>query len=195
MTSRVLAVYSEPVSLEEARAQCYLTAEDSDGHPQDSSLLIYISAARDWAERFAGLAFARKRIQLSVDLFPTDIELEAPATNIISVEYYDSNGEIQTLAPQAYILDSSSEKSWLSPANGYDFPDTQIRPNAVKVTYETGFGDSDSEEIPPSAKQAILLMIGHFFENREDSIDKALTTIPNGAKVLIRQLRVNLGMA
>jgi len=193
MSHKTLEVYAEPVTLEEARAQCYLTAEDSDGHPQDSSLLIYIAAARDWAERFTGLAFARKRVELSIDMFPTDIELEAPATDVISVEYYDSAAELQTLAPQAYILDSSSEKSWISPATGYDFPTTQIRPNAVKVTYDTGFGVS--EEIPPAAKQAILLLVGHFFENRENSVDKAVSNIPNGAESLLRPLRVNIGMA
>lgn len=48
---------------------------------------------------------------------------------------------------------------------------------------------------PRSLRAAILLVLGHLYENREDSVEKALASIPNGADALMRPLRVRLGMA
>jgi len=37
--------------------------------------------------------------------------------------------------------------------------------NSIAVTYWAGYG-SDEGDIPPAIKNAVLLMIGHLFENR-----------------------------
>ncbi len=70
----------------------------------------------------------------------------------------------------------------------------------MKVRYRSGYQseedpDSDAPPLPRSLRAAILLVLGHLYENREDSVEKALASIPNGAEALMRPLRVRLGMA
>jgi hypothetical protein len=63
----------------------------------------------------------------------------------------------------------------------------------------TGYGDdSDSEPLPFEAKAAILLIVGHLYENREEVVEhsnQTLLNIPTGAEALLRPLRVRMGMA
>jgi uncharacterized phiE125 gp8 family phage protein len=194
---RLIGVVTETVTLDEARRHCRIDADTSDGHPDDAMLEIYISAARAYAENFTGLAFGKQTLELGLDEFPEDeIELLAPATSITSVKYYDTDGVLTTINADNYVLDDFSKPSYLFPVNGYTWPTAESRPKAVRIVYLTGYGDdSDSEPIPFEAKAAILLIIGHLYENREDSEEKAMQTIPNGAEALLRPLRVRLGMA
>jgi uncharacterized phiE125 gp8 family phage protein len=198
---KLIGTVTEPVTLAEARCHCRIDADTSDGHPDDTMLEIYISAARAYAENFTGLAFAKKTLELALDEFPDDeIELTGPATSVTSVKYYDSDGTLTTVDADNYILDDFSKPSYLYPVANYSWPTAGDRPNAVRIVYVTGYGtDSDSEAIPFEAKAAILLTVGHLYENREDVTEmlnsRPLVTIPNGAEALLRPLRVRLGMA
>lgn len=200
MRSRILGTVTEAISLEEARAQCYVDTEvTSDVNAQDIMIPIYLAGARAMAENFTGLAFCKKTIELARDAFPEDsnsIELTAPATTVVSVKYYDGDGTLQTMDPDYYFLDMYSRPSWLTLVDGYEWPTVAERANAVIITYETGFGDdTDSEIIPPEAKIAILLTVGKLFEERSDATEKPTTQLPEGALELLRPLRVKLGMA
>jgi uncharacterized phiE125 gp8 family phage protein len=197
---RLIGVVTEPVTLAEARRHCRIDADTSDGHPDDSMLEIYISAARAYAENFTGLAFGKQTLELGLDEFPEEeIELLAPTTSITSVKYYDADGILTTIDADNYVLDDFSKPSYLFPVNGYTWPTAESRPKAVRIVYLTGYGDdSDSEPIPFEAKAAILLIIGHLYENREEVVEhsnQTLLNIPTGAEALLRPLRVRLGMA
>lgn len=47
-----------------------------------------------------------------------------------------------------------------------------------------------TDDVPEHIRSAILLMIGHLYENKEASIDKALNEIPFGVKALLSMDRV-----
>lgn len=198
MPYRVIGAEIEPITLEEARNHLRLDADsDSDGHPDDSLIEnVYLPAARQFCEDFLGWSIAYKTIELALDKFPDDFELLYPANSIVSVKYIDSDGDEQTLDPDGYTLDGYSNPSWLIINNGYSWPSVSAVPNAVKVIYTTGYGvDSDADQVPFAIKAAILLQLGHLYENREDATDKPITSIANGVESLLRPLRTRLGMA
>ncbi len=101
-----------------------------------------------------------------------------------------------TVNPDLYILDDYRSPNQVRPVAS-SWPSVAAAPNAVKVRYLAGYGvDSDGgEPIPKALRAAILLILGHLYENRTDSTEKAMTSIPNGAEALMRPLRVRLGMA
>lgn len=200
MRDKVIGEVTEAITIEEARAHCYVDTEvTSDVNAQDLMIPVYLAGAREMAENFTGLALCRKTLQLARDEFPDcdkPIALVAPATHVVSVEYYDADGTLQEMDPATYVLDVYSKPSWLVLVDGYGWPEVAKRPNAVIITYETGYGNTtDDELLPTAAKIAILLTLGKLFEERSDATEKPTTQLPEGALELLRPLRVNLGIA
>jgi uncharacterized phiE125 gp8 family phage protein len=190
----------EPISIAECRshieAQEYgdTAVDDAD----DLMILGLLSAAREYCENFTGLSIARKTYEIALDEFPdSEIELPMPpAIEIVSVTYFDAAQELQTMAANTYVLDTYQMPAWLLPASGTSWPTPGSFINAIKVRYISGYSaDSDGEPLPHALRAAMLLVLGHLFRNREDSAEKALSSIPLGAEALMRPLRIRLGMA
>lgn len=179
---------SEPLSLEAAKA--HLRIEDS---ADDSTIAAFIGAARDHVERYTRRALIRQEWRLTLDEFPAGaIELPIPPVSAIaSIAYLDPAGVGRTIDPAAYALVADQTSAVIEPAAGW--PATLPRAGAVSVDYWTGYtekaGDPD-ELIPASAKQAALLLIGHWYENREAvNVGNLTTELPFTVEALLAPLR------
>jgi hypothetical protein len=70
---------------------------------------------------------------------------------------------------------------------GESWPSTTLRPhNGICVTYIAGYGDAGSN-VPSQFRQGLLLLIGHYYEHREEVQTTGLNavTIPLGAQALL----------
>jgi uncharacterized phiE125 gp8 family phage protein len=56
--------------------------------------------------------------------------------------------------------------------------------SAVEIQYVAGYG-SAATSVPEGIRQAILLAVGHWYENREQSTAKAMQELPLGARHLL----------
>ena len=183
----VTAVATEPVTLAEARLQVKLTADDSTA--EDALLTAWITAARETAEHYTGLALAPQTLEMAMDEFPCYendvIELAMPpVATITSVKYTDAAGVEQTIAASAYALSLYGDARRLTPTYGNYWPITQDIPDAVRIRYVTGY-----TAIPKAAKAAILLMVAWLNENRGDSI-VADDIQPPAAKALLGTVKI-----
>jgi hypothetical protein len=89
---------------------------------------------------------------------------------IVSVEYFDINGNQQTLDPSQYTVQMDGEPATLSPVYGAWWPFSQpYRPDAVQVTYTCGYGTTCAA-VPADLQLAILMIAAHSYENREASV-------------------------
>lgn len=113
----------------------------------------------------------------------------SPLQSVTSVTYIDENGDTQTLDPSLYTVDTISIPSRIMPAFDQVWPTTQWVMNAVKIRGVFGFGDNASD-IPGRIKAAMLLIIGHLYENREQTTPLNLSTLPNGVSALLASYRV-----
>lgn len=186
----------EPVSLEEARLHLRIDAFDSPlSHPDDPLILVLITAAREWCESFTGRTIAAATLEYALDTWPCDgepIELPRGAVQAVtSFVYIDSAGDQQTFA--SYQLDTYSDPPRILPLTGQTWPDLADQMNAVRVRYLAGFvlaGDSpDPTPLPASFKAAILLLVGHWYERREQSSEVQLQSIPFGVESLLTPYR------
>ena len=107
--------------------------------------------------------------KLYLDGFPDVIELERlPVASITSITYVNTDGTTTTLAATEYQTDLTDGRyaARICPAYGTVWPavrgDTL---NAVIVTFVAGY--TSAALVPSNIKRALLLMIGHYFENRE----------------------------
>lgn len=192
-------IAAEPISLDLARQHLRLDLMGSPpSHPDDALVEILITAAREDAEKYTGVAIASQTYSLALDAFPTnDIHLGVwPVSQIVGVTYVDANGVTQTLAPTAYSLDEYKKPAVVHPTNGW--PNTKSVPNAVVVTFQAGFTDGESPNeyaMPKSMKQALLLLIGHLYEHREAvNVGNIVTNYPLGYLHLLTPHRLNMGM-
>lgn len=194
---------AEPITLEDARAHLRVTP-DEDSPPvyfEDAKILRQITQARDWCERFVMRSLAPQTIELALDAFPRGaIQLPMPpVAEIASVKYIDADGAEQTVDAADYVLDDYQEPCWLLPRVLTSWPGTMGVVNSVKVRYIAGYSlatDSPNDRpLPPSIEAAILLVLGHLFENREQTSDLKLEDIPLGVVSLLDPYRIRMSLA
>lgn len=191
----------EPITLERARLHCRVnhTAEDA-------LLTSLIVAAREHAENYLRRSLVQQDWRLTLDSFARNqfccsgmtgvIYLpRSPVLEILEISYVDDAGVTQTL--QGYQVDTESVPARLSPAYAETWPTTREVMNAVSIEYRAGYAptaDSPPDpagNIPQAIKQAMLLMIGHLFENREQTIaGVSITTVPVGYEPLMAPYRI-----
>jgi uncharacterized phiE125 gp8 family phage protein len=186
------------ISLEDLRLHCSVVPydEDSDGnftHPDDTLLQALLLAAIERAEDFTGLSIQLKSYEGALDEFPEDggvLEIpNPPLVEIISISY-GNDSEIEYFYD--YALDDNAMPARVKPLGGASWPTFTYALGGVRVTFDAGY---DSTTLPNVIRQALLLMVGDWYKNREDSTDKQQMTIPNGAMALLRPRRVLLGFA
>lgn len=102
-----------------------------------------------------------------------------PVQSITSIKYYDTDNVQQTLTVTDYPLFDGN----LKPLRGVTWPTAYDRPDAYEITFVAGYGAPS--DVPPGIIQAALLLVGHYFETREDTTDVSRMTIPRSARDLL----------
>lgn len=194
----VTAPASEPVTLTEAKSQVRLEQSFID---DDDLLLGQIKAAREAAESLLARSLITQTWRYTLDRFPPLTRsnplgyLYLPlgrAQVLLKFEYLDQAGAAaQPVPTTVYAEDFEAEPSRLILRPGQSWPsDASLWPSgAVTVEFVTGFGAAP-ENVPQVINQAILMTVGHFYENRESIVvsDRAsvgVAEIPQSAKALL----------
>lgn len=175
----------EPVSVDEFREHVRFDSQDEDGRIRD-----YLAAARQMVEDDTQRALITQTWALRLDEFPCDvIELRrCPVTAVTSITYTDTAGATQTWSSANYVVDIYQEPARITLAYGQTWPATYDQANAVTVTFTAGYGSAGSS-VRETAKQAIRLLAGHWFTNRETADAKNIGAVAYAYDALIDRLR------
>lgn len=113
----------------------------------------------------------------------------ATASGII--RYYGTDNTVYYMDGSDLFLDIKSEPGRIVLAYGESWPSTTLRPvNGVCVTFIAGYGDAGSS-VPKNFKNAILLLLGHLYENREATIiGQTVQELPLGVEALLWKDRI-----
>lgn len=164
---RTSAPATEPVTLTEAKAHCRVDISDD-----DTLIGTLIQAAREYVEDVVRRSLITQTWRYSLDCWPKCNEIalpQPPLISVTSVVYYDSDGDSNTFATSEYDVDADSEPGRIVLKYGKIWPSEALRPAApIQITYQAGYGAAAS--VPQKYKQAMLLLIGHWYENRETVI-------------------------
>lgn len=187
--STVTAATSEPVTLAELKRQVRVINTDHDAD------LAYLGvAARELVEHDTERCFMQRTLRGYLDRFPTLGAVEVPVcpvTAITSIQYYDADGEQQTLSADVYHVDAvdTDRPARVILADLQQWPQTEDRrPSAVWFTMTAGYASAAA--VPFTAKQAIRLLVGHWFENRESVLVGTVSKeIEHGYTALVNMLR------
>lgn len=155
------AAVSHPVTRTEAKLHLKVSVSTDDDLIDD-----LISSAVAWVQEYTNRQLMPATWYYYADTLKNmDIQW-CPVTAISSIKYYDTDNAQQTLSTDYYDTDINSDPARILESYGYNWPTTYDRPNAVTVEFTAGYADADS--VPAPIKQAILLMVGHDYENRGD---------------------------
>jgi len=159
---------------------------------EDDLLESLIAAAREYAESFQNRSYLTTTWELWLDSFPGRDYIELPRpplASITTVDYYNTSNVKATMTASDYFEDTKSEPGRLCLGYGKSWPSTTLRPhNGVCVTYVAG--ETVAASVKKQWKQAMLLIIGHLYEHREETVERALQNIPLGAQALLFMDRV-----
>lgn len=169
-TSRATVVTgptSEPVTLAQARKQLELSPSDT---AHDDQLSLLIQAAREQWEHDTDSALLTQTLSVALPYF-AEVELpKRPIQSITSVTYYNEADVLQTLSTSIYDLDKPRRLMRLKTLQTW--PSVASRWDAATITYVAGHASVAA--VPAIAKQAVLLLVGNYFENR-DMIGSAMS--------------------
>lgn len=157
----------EPVSLAEAKSHLRVDVSDD-----DTLIEGLIKAARIYAENATRRALVTQTWQLELDDWPGGdvIELRRPPlVSVTSVKYVDSNGDSNTFAASNYDVDTTTEPGRIVLGYGKTWPTATLRlMSPIAVVYVAGYGAASA--VPQQMKQMMLLLVAHWYENREATI-------------------------
>ena len=170
----ITAASVEPVTLNEAKLHLKM-----DGVTADDALIeTLIEAARQSAEEYCGIKFIDTVVEDVFDRFPKGgfqnndcfYLMVGNVSSVDYVKYYDENGSLQTWNTSQYLVDNYRKQARICLMPNVTFPTYDSdRANGVLVRYNAGFG-ATAADVPAVIKQAILLIIGYLYNNREDKI-------------------------
>lgn len=184
---RVSGPDSEPVSLAEAKKHLRVD------HPEDDATIArYLFAARRHLENVTGFVLLSQTFDLTLDWFPCGrdpiVLPRSPAMSVSSISYVDTAGASQVWDVANYQVDISAIPGRVRPAPNVTWPSTRQQMAAVTVRFVAGH--ASTAVLPDEFLQAILLLLGHWYQNREDVQMVSLFKLPRSVDALVDPFRV-----
>lgn len=183
---------AEPLlSLAEARAHLRVTSTDEDAmitalcaaaeaHLDGySGVLGRALVTQSWKQSFCRFEYPGFRLPLGI------------AQAVESITYYDLEDTIQTVDPATYYLVEGPQGPLVNVKATASWPASYYRDDAVTVQWTCGYGGV--ADVPQAIRQAGLLLISGWFDNRSSVIDsnKAIE-MPLAVRSLLRPFSTNL---
>lgn len=183
---RSAAPASEPVTLAEAKAHCRVDFTDDDDLIGG---LVSAAVAQVDAQGILGRAMVTQDWAQWEPQSPGWVKLDlGPFQSLVSVEYYDADGVLQTATLSDFETRLSGDFVIVKPKDNAAWPNADARPDAIKITYRVGYGAAS--DVPSNIKQAILMMVAHWYENREAASEAKMMEVPMGVEYLLGNERV-----
>jgi uncharacterized phiE125 gp8 family phage protein len=177
----------EPVTVAEAKAHLRI-----DGTAEDLLIGSLILTSRLHIEAALGLALITQSWTVVLDQWPQYAEVALPlrpVQTIVDVRVLAADGTPETLLPSSYLFEGRGVPPRLV-RTGDAWPKPGRAAAGIEIQLTAGFGAMPSD-VPQTIRQALLLLVAHWYEHR-DPIEIGLqgTGIPRAVSDLLSSHRV-----
>jgi uncharacterized phiE125 gp8 family phage protein len=176
----------EPVTLAEAKAHLRL-----DATAEDAYVTALITTARLQIESALSIALLHQTWSYFVDAWPQSKTITltlAPIAELVSFRTFDPNDSPTTHALGNFQLDGTASPPRLlrkMPLNAL----AMRALNGIEISFVAGFGATPTS-VPAPIRHALLMLVAHWFENRElIDIEHVSTKIPDAISALLMPWR------
>ena len=171
---------AEPLTLDEVKV--WLRTITGDTVEDEPVIAPLIAAAREFAENVTGQALAGQTIAAWPEALTEMMRMPlGPVGNVLGVTLTLEDGTTQTIPDGDYIVLSSDDVYVIR------MPNVRLRAvRPVEIVYTAG-----STELPKALRQAMLLLIAHWYTNREAVVtgNVAAMEVPVAARTLLNQYK------
>jgi uncharacterized phiE125 gp8 family phage protein len=183
----IAAAAETPVSTVEAKA--HLRVDGDDDTALIGSLVAAATGHLDGYTGILGRCLVTQSWRQDFDEFSRVMRLPFPVAGITSIVSVDDEGTTSSaIAAANYDLQHDGLGSFVRFIDTYAFPSGLAETRAVRVTFTAGYGAADA--VPSALKAAILLLIGHWYGNREAVVTGTIATeLPMAVAALIEPYR------
>ncbi len=169
--------------------------------PCDNSLETYyqnlISAVIRFAEQYTWRDIQRKTWEYFPEVLKTTLPLrKSPFREVDKIEVF-SGGAFVAIDSGDYSIKKSNIYPCVVFDDDFECPDADNVVQPYKVTFQTGYIDTDSDVLNPDLKLALLGIIASLNQYRGDCIGPAstecfcsLSNVPPQAKAILDQYRI-----
>jgi uncharacterized phiE125 gp8 family phage protein len=182
----ITAPVAYPITLLEAAQHLRLadTQEGADALEDKALIEALIATVTEQAEAETNRQLMEATYEYRLDAFASYVELpKHPAKEVVKVEYVNTDNVLVTLPDTEYLLDTGSKPCRLILNDPGDVKDTLA---TLRITYVAG------GEVPAMAKSGMLLLLGNYYENREEVIVGTISgKLPVGAERCLALCKVN----
>jgi len=161
----VQAPASEPVSLAGAKAQLRIVHGDD-----DQLIAALITAARRVVEARTGLCLIAQDWLCLRDGWPEEGVIELPMAPLLGVEeigVFGDDDQKAVIDPAHYIVDAASRPPRVMLRGSRLWPRPGRAVNGIGIRVTAGFGPLPAD-VPQPLRQAIELLVVHFYAQRGD---------------------------
>lgn len=175
----------EPVSLADAKQHCRIDTEADDAY-----VMSLIAAAREWCAAYCDETFVHTRYAMTLDSFPSEIEIPRPpmassgTVTAVTITYTLENQTTAVLAANQYRVDRDSTPGVIRTLYNGSWPSHLLDYNSVTVTWWGG-KSADGSGVEQRIRNAILWLVGYWYERRMAADGISMNEIPFGVKSLL----------
>ena len=163
---------------------------------EDTYLTFLIKAATAYLDGYTGQlgrCLINQDWKLQFEDWPNSngrLRLPFPDVSNVVVKYFDTENAEQTVSETLYQIIEDHRSSILCFSDDFTEPSVfDDRQDAVQITLTAGYG-ADKTFVPEAIRHGMLLLIGHWFENREAVVVNARPEdMPLGFNALIAPYR------
>lgn len=137
---------------------------------EDDLIQLYIDAATQAAEGYLGFRLINTVIEEVYEQFSDIAYMRFPQTAITSIKYDADDNTEKTVSTDVYTLNTYTIPTMIIRNPNEEWPtDLASKSLPIRVRYTAGFGGAPSD-VPEGIRHAILIILGHMYENREDNV-------------------------
>jgi len=202
----ITAPATEPLTLAETKT--YLRVDVAD---EDAYISGLIATARMWVEKRIGRALITQTWEYVLDAWPGSVangwwdgavqkpvtgssrravELPLPPLQSVTfVQTYDDADQITVFEASNYLVDATRIPGRLVLRTGQVWPSVTRAANGIEIRFIAGYGGT-AADVPGTFRQALLILVAHWFENRVQINGRALPrTAPAAVEALLAPFR------
>lgn len=182
MIVRVVTPPGPVVTWEEAQVHLRVDGEEQ------AYVESLVAAATGWLDGpsgWLGRCIGLQTLELVASAFGADRLPFPPLVEVTGISYLDTDGAQHEMSSGDWVqlLNGS-----IVPPMGQNWLAVGSSPEAVRVVFQAGYPDG---QVPAAIKQAILLIVGHWYRNRETVITGTIVAeMPFAAQALLSTYRV-----
>lgn len=179
---------TEPVTVAEAKAHLRI-----DGSNEDTLIASLILTSRLHVEAALGLALITQSWRMLLDAWPLTKDIEVPLRplqSIDAVRVWPQTGSATVIDEDDYLADTASVPPRLV-RTGVVWRQPGRVANGIEIDFTAGYG-TEASDVPEPIRQALLLLVSHWYERRDPiEVGAANTMVPVPVSQLLEPYKVH----